>query len=164
MDKYIGVFSTILGFVISYITTKKLEEIRVKKTLILENYNRRNIIIKDVYLSLLKLKKYYELFYCPRNEFIEQRNYTEFGPLEVITDFKQIIENNELFLSNETVDRLYGLTNELSMGCSIALHLQSPENSTIIDHGVIVEHSERCVDKIQRIMDYLKIKVNEIEN
>lgn len=164
MDKYIGVFSTILGFVISYITTKKLEEIRVKKTLTLENYNRRNIIIKDIYLSLLKLKKYYELFYCPGNEFIEQRSYTEFAPLEVIIDFKKVIENNELFLSNEIVDKLYGLVNEISIGCNIALHLQSLENPLNIEQGTIVEYSEECVDKIQRIMDYLKIKVNEIEN
>ena len=104
---FLGSIFTLLGLVLTFFLNRILEKDKNKGILLLQIFNYRNQDIKEIYALLIKLRKYYELFIYEGNEFSEQENYMNFGPLIEIESFQTEIEKKEIFLKNEMREKLY---------------------------------------------------------
>ena len=122
---FLGSIFTFLVLVLTFFLNRILEKDKNKGILLLQIFNYRNQDIKEIYALLIKLRKYYELFIYEGNEFSEQENYMNFGPLIEIESFQTEVEKKEIFLKNEMREKLYSLISSMGIGRNFALNLHN---------------------------------------
>lgn len=175
MENYITGIIAILSFIVSHILNMRSEKVRFKRTrfiekekernkieteLALKKFDQRNQDIKEIYLFLLKMKKYYNLFCEHNSEFIKREEYKNFAPLGLWTEFGKVIEDKELFLDDEIIERLYILYYSLHAGNNIAIYLND-ESEEIAEslEKLVEDYCAETILKIEDIMNYLKSKI-----
>ena len=159
---FLGSIFTFLGLVLTFFLNRILEKDKNKGILLLQIFNYRNQDIKEIYALLIKLRKYYELFIYEGNEFSEQENYMNFGPLIEIESFQTEVEKKEIFLQNEMREKLYSLISSMGIGRNFALNLHNNDIECRIDKGTIVLHCREIVNEIENLLKYLRIEIQKI--
>lgn len=168
MENYITGIIAIVSFVISNILNAYSEKVRFKRTrfiekekeankieteLALKRFNQKNQDIKEIYLFLLKMRKYHNLFCNHESEFADREDSKNFAPLSLWTDFREMIEDKELFLEDEIIEKLYNLHGFLYNGNNLAVYPEDTREKSLEGY------CESVVEEIQKVMDYLKIKI-----
>ena len=159
---FLGTIFTLLGLVLTFFLNRILEKDKNKGILLLQIFNYRNQDIKEIYALLIKLRKYYELFIYEGNEFSEQENYMNFGPLIEIESFQTEIEKKEIFLKNEMREKLYSLISSMGIGCNFALNLHNNDVECRTDKETIVLHCREIVNEIENLLKYLRTEIQKI--
>lgn len=145
---------TILGGAISFLSNWLLEKERLKKEILLLNKNKVDEAYKNIFNSLILLKKYYYLFIEPGNEFKEYEDYTKFAPLSKIEEFFNCIEENEIYIDCEFQSKIDKLASKIMSHNNIALAIDiAPEN---FNAGFIEEISLQALEEIDQIIKFIK--------
>lgn len=170
LDKIVEIMPQIILLLISGIISYLIAKMGIKAQ-IKQLQNKR---LEEQYIKILKelykLKKYYELFINPGNEFKKSENPENFGPLVKIEEFEENIEESLILFGeeeNEIIDKVRDL---LGCHCSMALSIASynyeciDNNSKELYQGLIsnVENiSENTVKGIDESIIQLKKIMNK---
>lgn len=160
LREYSNVISVIIGAILSYILNKKIEKNKFKESLKLQIFQQRNQSIEEVYKLLIELKKYYELFIHPGQEFEEQLDYMSFSPLAATTEFRNKFESKEIFLKNEMRNKIKEFASNLGMGCTLALYLH--DNIPEINEEAVFSYCQSTMNEIEDLLTYLRSEINKI--
>lgn len=85
-----------------------------------------------------------------------------FGPLIEIESFQTEVEKKEIFLKNETRERLYSLISSMGIGCNLALNLYNNDVECRTDKETIVLHCREIVNEIENLLKYLRTEIQKI--
>lgn len=145
---------TILGGVISFLSSWLLEKQRLKKEILLLNRNKVDEAYKNIFNSLILLKKYYSLFTEIGNEFKEKENYKNFAPLEEINIFLNCIEENNIYIDNKLEYKINRFLSKIMIHNHIAITLcMSPEYFT---EKSIEEVASQAIKEIDQVIKFIK--------
>ena len=158
---YSNVISAIIGALLTYILDKRLEKNKLKETIEIQLFNQRNKNIEEIYKLLTHLKKYYELFIYPGQEFEEQEIYTNFAPLDEATKFRNEFEKREMFLKEEMRRKIREFSSGLGMGCSLALYVNS-KNIPEANEEAVFSYCQSTVNEIETLQKYLCEEIKRI--
>lgn len=145
---------TILGGVISFLSSWLLEKQRLKKEILLLNRNKVDEAYKNIFNSLILLKKYYSLFIQTGNEFKESEDYRKFSPLRKITIFYNCIEENNIYIDDKLYDKINKFLSKIMNHNQIAMAICiSPDDFTEKD---IEEMSLQAIREIDQVIKFIK--------
>ena len=157
--KYLG--AVIIGGGITLFSNYSLEKYKLKKEIVLINKKLIDESYIKTYYSLLEMKKYYEKFTEPYNEFKKTIHYKEFGPLENRLKLEEELEIQEIFLDDDLKIKIKELLTLITRHCSIALTM-SIDNSKEHDFEEIVTESsienlaEDAIKNIDVLLTHIK--------
>lgn len=145
---------TILGGVISFLSSWLLEKQRLKKEILLLNRNKVDEAYKNIFNSLILLKKYYSLFIQTGNEFKESEDYRKFSPLRKITIFYNCIEENNIYIDDKLYDKINKFLSKIMNHNQIAMAICiSPDDFTEKD---IEEMALQAIKEIDQVIKFIK--------
>lgn len=145
---------TILGGIISFLSSWLLEKQRLKKEILLLNRNKVDEAYKNIFNSLILLKKYYSLFIQPGNEFKESEDYKKFSPLRKITIFYNCIEENSIYIDDKLYDEINRFLSKIMNHNQIAMAICiSPDDFTEKD---IEEMALQTIREIDQVIKFIK--------
>lgn len=145
---------TVLGGIISFLSSWLLEKQRLKKEILLLNRNKVDEAYKNIFNSLILLKKYYSLFIQPGNEFKESEDYKKFSPLRKITIFYNCIEENSIYIDDKLYDEINRFLSKIMNHNQIAMAICiSPDDFTEKD---IEEMALQTIREIDQVIKFIK--------
>lgn len=145
---------TILGGVISFLSSWLLEKQRLKKEILLLNRNKVDEAYKNIFNSLILLKKYYSLFIQSGNEFKESEDYRKFSPLRKITIFCNCIEENSIYIDDKLHAEINKFLSKIMNHNQIAMAICiSPDDFT---EKYIEEMALQTIREIDQVIKFIK--------
>ncbi|OQY41263.1 MAG: hypothetical protein B6227_05670 [Fusobacteriia bacterium 4572_74] len=105
------------------------------------------------------IKKYYEEFIEPGNEFKNFSDYKDFSPLSQILELKEKLEIQEVFLSNDLKIKIDNFFESISMNCSMAMTLNINDGHEYVSENNIEEAATKAIQNINELLIYIKIKI-----
>ena len=145
---------TLLGFGLSelsvYIKRKKDE----KEKFLMSNYSRRQIAYEDIYIALNEYKRYFDKFIGYGNDFVQNEEKSNFGPLVKFTEFRNIFRRNEIWLHAKTTEKINNILQESSSGCDLALRLATEKEDMWI--SAVEPMAQSIITAIEDAEEHIK--------
>jgi len=165
-DVLTGFGGVILGFVLTEVIGFFRRKSETTTRFIESNYVYRQQAYSDLYIALIKFKKYFASFIVSDgDEFSERRDYEVFAPLTTYDDFRTKYQEVELWLPENIRVAVENVLQQSMVQCNIGLNiasnrikLQQNPNEEVYDYSDDVKKTcEKIVTDIEVIYDLIII-------
>ncbi|GIP12430.1 hypothetical protein P4H94_14925 [Paenibacillus macerans] len=153
LTSIIGIGGTILGFILSEVSSYFKRKKDETERYLMANYTQRQSVYAIIYKALIQYQSYFRKFVEYGNEFVEHEDTQNFGPLTELEKFNQIFEENEIWLHNKTIEELKEVLSISSSAINVALFVTGEEDIWL---SQVEKISNSIINKIEEVKHHIK--------
>ncbi|GBK66232.1 hypothetical protein PbDSM24746_62360 [Paenibacillus macerans] len=153
LTSIIGIGGTILGFILSEVSSYFKRKKDETERYLMANYTQRQSVYAIIYKALIQYQSYSRKFVEYGNEFVEHEDTQNFGPLTELEKFNQIFEENEIWLHNKTIEELKEVLSISSSAINVALFVTGEEDIWL---SQVEKISNSIINKIEEVKHHIK--------